>query len=217
MNNTFFVTALAVTFMMLSGCAENYPLHKVDNNVYHIVAAPKVYASGDFASAKYKAYIAPYMVRDDRRGKWEYLTVNYAEFIKSALYGRFGKNVAFVDSKEGADIVIETNKVIYGYDLKSSDYVYMTARVNGITVTAKGEAAHYKNDLPPTPEGLSAEIEPAVGALISVVREESDGKISIAPLRVYSDHDIHYFKEANGLTVEVGPLGYNVENRVEVN
>jgi hypothetical protein len=217
MKNASFAIALAVALMMLSGCSENYPLHKADNNVYHIVAVPKAYDTGDPASAKCKAYVAPFMVRNNRHGKWEYLTINYTEFIKSALSRRFGRNVSFVNSKEGADIAIETKRVIYGYDLKSSDYLYMTASVNGVIVTAKGQAYHYKTDLPPTAEGLSAEIEPAADALISVLRETSDGKISVKPLHVYSDPDIHYLRMSDGLTVEEGPLGYNVEKLIEVN
>jgi hypothetical protein len=38
----------------------------------------------------------------------------------------------------------------------------------------------------------------------------------VATLNVYADNDILYYKESNGVSVMEGPLGYNIEKRIDI-
>jgi hypothetical protein len=215
MKKTILMTILAIIALALTGCAgADLAQKKGDNNVYHLTGVPKPYVAGVPASAKYKAYVAPYEVNEEHHGKQELRTVNYTEFIKAALAKKFGTNITFIDNK-GADIEIFIKRKINGYDLKSSDFQFITAQVNGVIVTAKGELYHRKPHWPPTAEDVTAEIESAADALVSVLKETPNGKIEVAPLRVSVDNDIRYYKESNGVSVMEGPLGYNVEKHVD--
>jgi hypothetical protein len=216
MKKAVLTTILAIIALALTGCAgADRTQKKGDNNVYHLTAVSKPYVAGVPESAKYKAYVAPYAVKEEPHGKQEFRTVNYTEFIKGALTKRFGTNITFVDNK-GADIDIVIKRKISGYDLKSSNFQFITAQVNGIIVTAKGEIKRRKPHWPPTAEDVAAEIESAADALVSVLKETPTGKIEVSPLRVSVDNDSHYYKESNGVSVLEGPLGYNVEKRVDV-
>jgi hypothetical protein len=155
-------------------------------------------------------------VNEEPHGKQEFRTVNYTEFIKAALTKRFGTNITFVDDPKGADISILIKRKMSGYDLKSSNFHFITAQVNGVIVTAKGQVYHRKPHWPPTAEDVAAEIEPAAEALVSVLKETPGGSIEVATLHVYADNDIRYYKESNGVSVMEGPLGYNVEKRIDV-
>jgi hypothetical protein len=215
MNKAILITILALSALALTGCAgADRAQKKGDNNVYHLTAVSKPYTAGVPASAKYKAYVAPYQINEEPRGKQEFRTVNYTEFIKGALAKKFGTNITFVDNK-GADVEIFMKRKISGYDLKTSDFQYITAQVNGVVVTAKGEINRRKPHWPPTAEDVAAEIESAADALVSVLKETPNGKIEVSPLRVSADNDIRYYKESNGVSVIEGPLGYNVEKRVD--
>jgi hypothetical protein len=216
MKKAILITVLTLSALALTGCAgTDRAQKKGDNNVYHLTAVSKPYTAGVLASAKYKAYVAPYQVNEEPRGKQEFRTINYTEFIKAALAKRFGTNITFVDTK-GADIEIVMKRKISGYDLKYSDFHFITTQVNGVIVTAKGEIYRRKPHWPPTAEDVAAEIESAADALVSVFKETPDGKIEVAPLRVSVDNDLRYYKESNGVTVMEGPLGYNVEKRIDV-
>ena len=215
MKKAILMTVLAVSALVLTGCAgADRAQKKGDSNVYHLTGIPNPYVAGVPASAKHKAYVAPYEVNEERHGKQEFRTVNYTEFIKAALAKRFGTNITFIDSK-GADIEIFMKRKISGYDLKNSDFHFITAQINGVIVTAKGQIYHRKPHWPPTAGDVAAEIESAAEALVSVLKETPDGKIEVAPLRVSVDNDIRYYKESNGVSILEGPLGYNVEKRVD--
>jgi len=210
------MTVLAVIAMVLTGCAHADRVQLTeDANVYHLTVVPKPYAAGAPASAKYKAYVAPYEVNEEPRGKQQFRTVNYTEFIKAALAKRFATNITFVDDPKGADIEIFMKRKTSGYDLRSADVHFITARVNGVIVTAKGQIYHRKVHWPPTAEYVAAEIEPAADALVSVLKETPNGSIEVSPLHVFVDKDLRYYNERNGVSIMEGPLGYNVEKRIE--
>src|SRR5208337_2294960 len=136
--------------VIIAGCSTvDYPQHKGDSNVYHLNGVPKPFETGNPASAKYKAYVAPYKVGEERHGKQEFRTVNYSEFMKAALAKKFGGKLAFVAQPEQAGIVIEIRDEISAFDLKSSAFLYITAKVNGVFVTAKGEVFYRKPHWPP--------------------------------------------------------------------
>jgi hypothetical protein len=216
MNKAILITIVAVSALALTGCAgADRAQKKGDNNVYHLTAVSKPYVAGVPESAKYKAYVAPYEIKEEPRGKQEFRTVNYTEFIKGALAKKFGTNITFIDNK-GADIDIVIKRKISGYDLKSSDFHFIISQVNGVVVTAKGEIKRRKPHWPPTAEDVAAEVESAADALVSVLKETPTGKIEVSPLRVSVDNDIRYYKESNGVSILEGPLGYNVEKRVDV-
>ena len=210
--------AVTVFFaVIIAGCSTvDYPQHKGDSNVYHLNGAPKPFETGNPASAKYKAYIAPYKVDEERYGKKEFRTVNYSEFIKAALVKKFGDSLAFVDRAEHANIVIDMKYKISGFDLKSSASLYITAKVNGAFVTAKGKVDYRKPHWPPTADDVASEVETAADALVSVLKEMPDGTIGVSSLNVYEDKDTYYFSQHNGVSVIQGSLGYNVEKRIEV-
>jgi hypothetical protein len=217
MNKAILMTVLAVIAMVLTGCASaNRTQQKGDSNVYHLTGVPKPYTAGDSASARYKAFVGPYEVHEEHHGKQEFRTVNYSEFIKAALAKRFGTNVTFVDNPEGADIEILMKRKISGYNLKSADLQFITARVNGVIVTAKGQIYHRKLHWPPNDEDLATEIQSAADALVSVLKETPNGSIEVASLSISVDSDIRYYKESDGVSVMEGPLGYNVENCLDL-
>src|SRR5271157_1314132 len=128
--------AVTAVFAVISaGCSTlDYPQHKGDSNVYHLDSVPKPFVTGNPASAKYKVYVAPYKVGEERYGKQEFRTVNYSEFIKAALAKKFGGSLAFVDKAEHANIVIDMKDKRSAFDLKSSAFLYITAKVNGVFV-----------------------------------------------------------------------------------
>ena len=216
MKKVTLITVLTVIAMVLTGCAHtNRSQREGDSNVYHLTGVPKPYSAGVPASAKYKAYVAPYEVNEEPHGKQEFRTVNYTEFIKAALTKRFGTNITFVDDPKGANIEIFVKRKISGYDLNSSKFHFITAQVNGVIVTAKGQVNHRKPHWPPTAQDVAAEIEAATEALVSVLKETPNGSIEVATLHVYADNDIRHYKESNGVSVTEGPLGYNVEKRID--
>jgi len=212
-----FLATAALAVIAMAGCSSvNYPQHKNDNNTYHLNGAPKPYQTGIVASAKYKAYVAPFKTKEERYGRQEYRVINYTEFIKAALAGKFGNNLAFVDREDQANVIVDMKSKINGFDLKSSVSLYITARINGVLVTAKGEVYYRKPHWPPTSDDVRTETETAADALVSVLREMPDGTLGVAPLNLYEDKDTYYFDERNGVSVMQGPLGYNVEKHIEV-
>ncbi len=210
--------ALSAFFAVtIANCSTiDYPHHKGDSNVYHLNGAPKPFEAGDPATAKYKAYVAPYKVGEERYGKQEFRTVDYSEFIKAALARKFGGSLAFVDQAGHANIVIDMRNKVSAFDPKSSAFIYITAKVNGVFVTAKGEVHYLKPHWPPTSDDLVSEVGAAAEALVSVLKEMPDGTIGVSPLNLYEDKDTYYFSERNGVSVMQGPLGYNVAKRIEV-
>src|SRR5208337_3927070 len=203
--------------VIIAGCSTvDYPQHKGDSNVYHLNGAPKPFETSNPSAAKYKAYVAPYKVGEERYGKQEFRTVNYSEFIKAALAKKFGGSLAFVDKAEHANIVIDMKDKRSAFDLKSSAFLYITAKVNGVFVTAKGEVYYSKPHWPPTSDDVASEVGTAADALVSVLKEMPDGTIGVTPLNLYEDKDTYYFSERNGVTVLQGAFGYNVTKRVEV-
>lgn len=217
MGKTLLITISAVFAVIIAGCSTvGFPPHKGDSNVYHLDGAPKPYETGKPASAKYKAYVADYKVGGERYGNQEFRTVNYSEFIKAALAKKFGGSLAFVDQAEQANIVIDMKSKINGFDLKSSASLYITAKVNAVLVTAKGEVYYRKPHWPPTSDDVASEVGTAADALVSVLKEMPDGMIGVATLNLYEDKDTYYFSERNGVTVMQGSLGYNVAKRIEV-
>ncbi len=217
MFKTLLIAVSVVFAVIIAGCSTvDYPQHKGDSNVYHLNGAPKPFETGNPASAKYKAYVAPYKVDEERYGKYEFRTVNYAEFIKAALVKKFGGSLAFVGQAEQANIVIDMKHKISGFDLTSSALLYITAKVNGVFVTAKGQVYYRKPHWPPTPEDVASEVETAADALVSVLKEMPDGTMGVPVLNLYEDKDAYYFSERNGVSVMEGSLGYNVAKRIEV-
>ncbi len=217
MGKTSLIAVSAVFAVVVAGCSTvEYPQHKGDSNVYHLNGAPKPFETGQPAAAKYKAYVAPFKVNEERYGKQEFRTVDYSEFIKAALAGKFGVGLAFVDRADHANIVIDMRKKISAFDLKSSAILYITARVNGVFVTAKGQVFYRKPHWPPTSEDVDTEVGTAADALVSVLRKMPDGTIGVSPLDTYEDKDTYYFSERNGVSIMQGPLGYNVAKSLEV-
>ncbi len=217
MNNHWLPAVAAVAVLIVTGCSSvNYPPHKNDNNVYHLNAAPKPYQTGNPVSAKYKAYVVPYKVNEERYGEQEYRSINYTEFIKAALAWKFGANIAFTDQEDHANIIVDMKSKINGFDLKSSAFFYITARVNSVLVTAKGEVYYRKPHWPPTSDDVTTEIQTAADALVSVLKEMPDGSVGVAPLNIYEDVNVYYFSERNGVSVSRGSLGYNVAKQIEV-
>lgn len=216
MGKTSLIAALAFIAVFISDCSTvDYPQHKGDSNVYHLNGAPKPFESGNPASAKYKAYVAPYNVKEERYGKQEFRTINYSEFIKAALVKKFDGNLAFVDQAEHANIVIDMKDKVSAFDLKSSAFLFITAKVNGVFVTAKGQVLYLKPHWPPTSDDVASEVGTAADALVSVLKVMPDGKIGVSPLDLYEDKDTYYFSGRNGESVMQGALGYNVAKSIE--
>ena len=217
MGKTALIAISAVFALLISGCSTvDYPQHKGDGNVYHVNGTPKPFEPGNLASAKYKAYVAVYKVGEERHGKQEFRTVNYSEFIKAALAKKFSGKLAFVDQAEQANIVIELRDKISAFDLKSSAFLYITAKVNGVFVTAKGQVLYRKPHWPPTSDDVASEVGTAADALVSVLKEMPDGKIGVSPLSLFEDKDTYYFSERDGVSMMQGAFGYNVAKRIEV-
>ena len=217
MGKMSFIAVSAVFAVIIAGCSTvEFPQHKGDSNVYHLNGAPKPFETGSLASAKYKAYVAPYKAGEERYGKQEFRTVNYSEFIKEALAKKFGGSLAFVDQPEHANIVIDMKNKISAFDLKSSAFLYITAKVNGVFVTAKGQVYYRKPHWPPTSDDVASEVGTAADALVSVLKEMPDGTIGVSPLDLYEDKNTYYLSERNGVSVMQGALGYNVAKRIEV-
>ena len=217
MGKTSLIAVSAVFAVIIAGCSTvDYPQHKSDDNVYHLNGAPKPLETGNPASAKYKAYVAQYKMGEERYGKQEFRTVNYSEFIKAALAKKFGGSLAFVDQAEHADIVIDMKNKVNAFDLKSSAFLYITAKVNGVFVTAKGQVYYRKPHWPPTSDDVVSEVGTAADAVVSVLKEMPDGTIGVSPLDLYEDKNTYYFSERNGVSVMQGAFGYNVAKRIEV-
>jgi hypothetical protein len=217
MGKTSFIAVSAVFAVIIAGCSTvDYPQHKSDSNVYHLNGSPKPFETGTLASAKYKAYVAPYKVGEERYGKQEFRIINDSEFIKAALVKKFGDSLTFVDQAEHADIVIDMRDKVSAFDLKSSASLYITAKVNGVFVTAKGQVYYRKSHWPPTSDDVASEVGTATDALVSVLKEMTDGTIGVSPLDLYEDKDTYYFSERNGVSVMQGDFGYNVAKRIEV-
>jgi len=217
MNKALLTAVAAIAAMIMTGCSSvNYPQQKNNIIAYHLNIAPKPYQPGNLASAKYKAYVAPYEVNAELYGKQGYGAVNYTEFIKAALAGKFGANLAFVDHEEHANIIVDLKSIVDAFDMESSVFLYLTARVNGILVTAKGAVYYRRPHWPPTTDNVTTAIEAAADSLVSLLKEMPDGTIGVAPLSIFEDKDVSYFTERSGVPVMHGPLGYNVEKRVEV-
>ncbi len=217
MGKTSLIAVSAVFAVLFAGCSTiDYPQHKGDSNVYQLNGAPKPFETGNPASAKYKAYVAPYNVNEERYGKQEFRTVKYSEFIKAALAEKFGGSLAFVDQPDHANIVIDMQNKESAFDLKSSAILYITAKVNGVFVTAKGQVFYRKPHWPPTSDDVASEVGTAADALVSVLKQMPDGTIGVSPLDLYEDKDTYYFSERNGVSVMQGAFGYNVAKRIEV-
>jgi hypothetical protein len=217
MGKTSLIAVSLFFAVIIAGCSTvDYPQHKGDSNVYYLNGVPKPFETGNPASAKHKAYIAPYKVGEERYGKQEVRTVNYSEFIKAALAKKFGGSLAFVDQAEHADIVIDMKNKISAFDLQSAAFLYITAKVNGVFVTAKGQVYYRKPHWPPTSDDVASEVGAAADALVSVLKETPEGTIGVSPLDLYEDKDLYYFSKRNDVSVMQGPLGYNVAKRIEV-
>ena len=217
MDKTLLIAVSAVFAVIIAGCSTvDYPQHKGDSNVYHLIGTPKPFETGSPASAKYKAYVAPYKIGEERYGKQEFRTVNYSEFIKAALVKKFGGSLAFVDQAEHANIVIDMKDKVSAFDLQPSALLYITAKVNGVFVTAKGQVYYRKPHWPPTADDVASEVGTTADALVSVLKEMPDGTIGVSPLDLYEDKDTYYFSERNGVSILQGAFGYNVAKRIEV-
>ena len=217
MDKTLLIVVSAVFAVIIAGCSTvDYPQHKGDSNVYHLNGAPKPFETGNSASAKHKAYVAPYKMGEERYGRQEFRTVNYSEFIKAALVKKFGGSLGFVDQPEHANIVIDMKDKISAFDLQSSAFLFITAKVNDVFVTAKGQVYYRKPHWPPTSDDVASEVGAAADALVSVLKEMPDGTIGVSPLDLYEDKDVYYFSERNGVSILQGAFGYNVAKRIEV-